>query len=110
MRLKFFWVIIFVSVLAISPKLYAAVNDRLGMIDKNDTYDIYYGGTADGTSFIAKRVKVMRIEQINGVDFLVFINDSGFNAKMKEGFTLFETIKAIVPNSTFTIIGNERLK
>ena len=92
------------------PLSYAAPNDNLSMIDKNDTYDIYYGGSSDGASYVARRVKIVRIEPINGVDFLVFINDSNFNAKSKEGYILFSTIKAIVPDSTFTIIGNERIK
>jgi len=88
---------------------YAATHDSgLSMIDKNDPYDIYYGGNLDGASYVARRVKIVRIEQINGVDFLVLINESGFNSKTKEGYVLFSSVQAIVPTSTFTIIGNER--
>lgn len=82
----------------------------LGSIDKNESYDIYYGYGAGGDGFFVKRVRVVRIDQINGLEFLVFINDSGFNAKGKEGFILFSTINAIVPSSTFSIDSSERLK
>lgn len=82
----------------------------LGGIDKNESYDIYYGNAGDGESFIVRRVKVVRIDRINEIEFLVFINDAGFNAKGKEGFILFSRVHAIVPSSTFTISGIERLK
>jgi hypothetical protein len=103
-------ILMFVMVLGMTAdrSLAASPADPLSMIDKDSVYDIYYGGSYDGASYVAKRVKIIRIQPINGVDFLVFINDSGFNAKAKEGYILFSTIKAIVPESTFTIIGNER--
>ena len=83
---------------------------RLGAIDKDQNYDIYYGDRVDSGSFIVRNVRILRVDQISGLDFLVFINDSGFNAKSKQGFVLFSTIKAIVPSNTFTIIGGERYK
>lgn len=82
----------------------------LGGIDKNESYDIYYGSAGDGEAFIVRRVKVVRVVRINEIEFLVFINDAGFNAKGKEGFVLFSRVHAIVPTSTFTISGVERLK
>lgn len=82
----------------------------LGSIDKNESYDIHFGSVADGEAFIIRRVKVVRIERINDIEFLVFINDAGFNAKGKEGFVLFSKVQAIVPTSTFTINGIERVK
>jgi hypothetical protein len=86
----------------------AAADDTLNTLERGEAYNIYYGGDSDGASYMVRRVKIVRIQQINGIDFLVFINDSGFNAKAKEGYILFSTVKAIVPDSTFTIIGNER--
>ena len=93
------------------PLQLSIAGDALGSIDKNESYDIYYGyGGGAGDGFLVKRVRVVRIDQINGLEFLVFINDSGFNAKGKEGFVLFSTINAIVPSSTFSIDSSERLK
>ena len=87
-----------------------ANDEALGNIDKNESYDIYYGNGSYAEAFVVRRVKVVRIDQINSLEFLVFINDSGFNAKGKEGFILFSTINAIVPSSTFSVNGTERLK
>lgn len=82
----------------------------LGSIDKNESYDIHFGSVSDGEAFIIRRVKLVRIERIKDIEFLVFINDAGFNAKGKEGFVLFSKVLAIVPTSTFTINGIERVK
>ncbi len=84
--------------------------DDLGSIDKNESFDIYFGNGTGNESFVVKRVKIVRIDQINNLEFLVFINDAGFNAKGKEGYILFSTLNAIVPSSTFTINGFERYK
>jgi hypothetical protein len=83
---------------------------ELGGIDKNESYDIYYGCVASGEKFVVKRVRIVRIDQINSIEFLVFINDSGFNSKGKEGYILFSTINAIVPSNTFSIETSERFK
>lgn len=96
--------IVFIS----SSSLFA--NEDLGNIDKNESYDIYYGSAGVSESFVVKRVRIIRVDRINDLEFLVFINDSGFNAKSKEGFILFSSIKAIVPNSTFIIRGSEQNK
>jgi hypothetical protein len=93
-----------------SFQLSIADDAGLGSIDKNESYDIYYGYGASGDGFVVKRVRVVRVDQINSLEFLVFINDSGFNAKGKEGFILFSTINAIVPSSTFSIDDAQRFK
>ena len=85
-------------------------NDALGSIDNNESYDIYYGNGSTEDAFIVRRVKIVRIEQIKSLEFLVFINDAGFNAKGKEGFILFSAVNAIVPSNTFSINDNARLK
>ncbi|MBL8013108.1 MAG: hypothetical protein JNN05_04605 [Candidatus Omnitrophica bacterium] len=108
--MKIVRVIVFAVVLAFSyygPVLVFA-DLGLGNIDKNENYDIYYGNTGGAESFIVSHVRIVRIDNINDQQFLVFVNDSGFNAKVKEGFILFSSIKAIVPNSTFTIRGREK--
>jgi hypothetical protein len=79
----------------------------LGNIDKNESYDVYYGNGLRSESLVVRRVKIIRIDKINNLEFLVFINDSGFNARGKEGYIFFNSISAIVPSSTFTINGNE---
>lgn len=97
-------------VLFLSCACPAVVKADLGSIDKNESYDIYYGGDNKRQTFVVRRVKIVRIDQINSLEFLVFINDAGFNAKGKEGFILFSDISAIVPSSSFIISGSEQFK
>lgn len=106
--MKIMLIAVFLSAVVWSIPLYA--NDNLGNIDKNENYDIYYGNAGGTESFVVKRVRIVRVDRINDLEFLVFINDSGFNARAKEGFVLFSSIKAIVPNSTFTIRVTEQNK
>ena len=113
MILKNAFIVVSLSILFYfcSFQLSIAEDAGLGSIDKNESYDIYYGyGGASGEGFVVKRVRVVRVDQINSLEFLVFINDSGFNAKGKEGFILFSTINAIVPSSTFSIDDAQRFK
>ncbi len=86
-----------------------AYSADLGSIDKNESYDIYYGRGDTDNAFIVRRVKIIRIDQINSLEFLVFINEAGFNARGKEGFILFSKIQAIVPSDTFSISGSGQL-
>lgn len=98
-----------VLVFSLSAPFSKADSADLGNIDKNESYDIYYGRGDSGDAFIVRRVKIVRIDAINSLEFLVFINESGFNAKGKEGFILFSRIQAIVPSSTFSISGSGQL-
>lgn len=107
--MKFSKKIFLLVVLLICAFIFPVRADQsLGNIDKNENYDIYYGSSGNAESFVVKRVRIVRVDTINDLEFLVFINDSGFNAKTKEGFILFSSIKAIVPNSTFTIRNQEQ--
>ena len=70
--------------------------------DKDSTYDIYFEAGYDSEKFIIKGVEIVGFQEIGGKTFLV-IKAGGFNLKEDNGFVLFDSVAAILPNWQFKV-------
>ena len=74
------------------------------------SYDVYLGGSEKELTVIAD-VEILRVQEILGRTFLV-IKPSDFTLNPKEGFILFDSVHAILPNNNvkFQNTGRQSIK
>ena len=68
--------------------------------DEKTTYDIYFSHSEELT--IIKSVRILGFQEIGEKLFLV-VQPNGFSLKDYEGFILFDSIQAILPDRNFQV-------
>ena len=71
------------------------------LFDDRISYDIYFS-SGDVSTNVVNSVEILRFEEVAGKTFLV-IRSSGFNLKEEEGFILFDSISAILPDRNIKV-------
>ena len=71
---------------------------------KNSKYDITYDAGGD-SAITVRNVEILDIVKINTEEFLSF-QAADFKLSNKEGYILFKSVRAIIPNSVYIIDGN----
>ena len=68
--------------------------------DGKITYDIYYSNSEKNS--IIRSVEILGFQEIGGKLFLT-VQPNGFNLKDYEGFILFDSIQAILPDRNYKV-------
>lgn len=69
--------------------------------ERDTIYDIYFEA-GHNDKFIIRGVEIVGFQDIGGKNFLV-IKAGGFNLKQDEGFILFDSVSAVLPNWQFKV-------
>ena len=80
----------------------AADSSLPSVFEKGTMYDIYFEAGYNNDKFIIKGVEIVGFQDIGGKNFLV-IKAGGFNLKEDNGFVLFDSVAAILPNWQFRV-------
>lgn len=82
-----------------SVPVFAAQNT--GPFKSNVAYNIYFEH-GESNYAVLDNVEIVRFEEIAGKVFVV-VHSSGFKLKEEEGFILFDSIAAILPDRNFRV-------
>lgn len=112
MARKIFFAVVLLAVLfglAAFPRRAAfAQNNASKLFDDSISYDVYFL-SGESTTNVVRSVEILRFEEIAGKSFLV-IRSAGFNLKNEEGFILFESISAILPDRKIRVEQTKGIK
>lgn len=99
MRKHIFWIVVLFmgSMLFISP----VQAEDYYRFERNLTYDIYFNSAEEHVSVI-NDVEIKGFEEIAGRTFLV-IRAKGFKLSEEEGYILFDSVTAILPERNFRV-------
>lgn len=87
---------VLIFVLGVLPAVSSFAADA-NFFEAKANYDIYLQGTEKELTVIAD-VEILRVQEILGRTFLV-IRPADFTLNPKEGFILFDAVRAILPNN-----------
>ena len=85
----------------IQPLLAADYSKSVLPFDKATSYDVYFY-SGEENKCVIKDVEIAGFREIGGKSFLV-IKAYGFKLKDVEGFILFDSVAAILPNHEFRV-------
>lgn len=83
--------------------IFVFAEDKEEMIfDKRQSYNIYFHSFDDSYSAVIEDVQIIRFQEIANKTFLV-IKAKGLKLTEEEGFILFDSISAILPERNFRV-------
>jgi hypothetical protein len=98
---------LFALVLLTGPSVFA--QSQVGkLFDDSISYDVYFL-SGDNITNVVRSVEIIRFEEIAGKSFLV-VRAAGFNLKNEDGFILFDSISAILPDRKIKVEQTKGIK
>ena len=89
--------VIIIGLISVLLFLKSSFAEEMSFFQSKASYDIYLEGTDYNLSVITD-VEIIRVQEIYGRTFLV-VRPADFTLDPKEGFILFESVRAILPNN-----------